>query len=608
MRHCLSPVASTAGLAALATLSWHAGSLAASLLSPPALQDEIDDLLEVVEFVDLDDGQTGTNRTLRISGVNLQIVNDTGLTESAVGTGNLIVGYNELTPTTQHTGSHNVVVGTGHTYTSWGGIVAGRAHSVSAAFASAVGGRGNTASGEYATVAGGRQNVAAGDYALALGGRRNSAPADYASALGGGSATAGEGNTASAEYAVAVGGDRNQAAGVASVVLGGSGNVAQGEGALAAGGEGNLADGLAAAVLGGLERATTADYDVIGDGGGEDDDWAVTTVGGTSALIAQAERVGIGTATPPAPLSIVPPVDEPVALDVGGDVRIGRGEGNDKGDASEHVEIRASSGEWFVGATNDEDRPKFFVGQEAEPDGTFTLLPNGDLGLGTAAPQAALHVAREEGDALVLLEGGDKSADVGLQMKQAGDVDAQVGFFDRSFQVRFADDSVGLALDQERAEVHVNGGLQVDGAANVAGNATIDGAVGIDGSLTVAGDMTVEGDFLLLGGLLDVAGELRSSTFRLAAWGVVGQEGGKQSGSPNWSSAWDGNEGSYRITLDGASSKEMAVFVVWMSGGGGYYTARTAGTDTSLADDEVRVRFHNALFPKSTFCFFAVSE
>jgi hypothetical protein len=75
--------------------------------------------------------------------VNVFIQNGEGDTETTNGTGNLIMGYNEspLTNPTR-TGSHNLVVGIDHEYTSYAGLVAGEDNTVSAPYASVVGGGG----------------------------------------------------------------------------------------------------------------------------------------------------------------------------------------------------------------------------------------------------------------------------------------------------------------------------------------------------------------------------------------------------------------------------------------------------------------------------------
>lgn len=78
---------------------------------------------------------TGGANEIVITGANLRIVNGLGNTETTNGLGNLIVGYNEsrlifpecFPPSTDpkcrdtRTGSHNVVVGRLHNFSSFGG-------------------------------------------------------------------------------------------------------------------------------------------------------------------------------------------------------------------------------------------------------------------------------------------------------------------------------------------------------------------------------------------------------------------------------------------------------------------------------------------------------
>ena len=97
------------------------------------LTPEQEEILSHMSIEFLDDGQGGTVKTIRFSEVNVQIVNGLGATngnpgdpDSPIGMvnglGNLIVGYNELLPvgpSNDHTGSHNIVVGTDNNYTRW---------------------------------------------------------------------------------------------------------------------------------------------------------------------------------------------------------------------------------------------------------------------------------------------------------------------------------------------------------------------------------------------------------------------------------------------------------------------------------------------------------
>ena len=86
-----------------------------------------------VEF--LDDGQGGTTKTIRFTGVNVQIVDGTDETEGVTnGLGNLIVGYNELGNNPNgddRTGSHNIVGGSGSSYSSFGGLVVSQNNTIS---------------------------------------------------------------------------------------------------------------------------------------------------------------------------------------------------------------------------------------------------------------------------------------------------------------------------------------------------------------------------------------------------------------------------------------------------------------------------------------------
>lgn len=73
---------------------------------------------------------------LIIEGANLHLRNGNGSTDGPVnGLGNLIVGYNEPPGSgADRTGSHNLVVGRGNDFSSFGGIVAGQGSSASSPF------------------------------------------------------------------------------------------------------------------------------------------------------------------------------------------------------------------------------------------------------------------------------------------------------------------------------------------------------------------------------------------------------------------------------------------------------------------------------------------
>lgn len=130
---------------------------------------------------------TRDGNELYLTGANLHIRNGLNATDATPnGLGNLIVGYNGqycdaficLVP--PRTGSHNVIVGDGHQYTSYGGLAAGLNNTISAASASVSGGKFNIASGEYSSVSGGRENRASGENSSISGGANGSATTDDA--------------------------------------------------------------------------------------------------------------------------------------------------------------------------------------------------------------------------------------------------------------------------------------------------------------------------------------------------------------------------------------------------------------------------------------------
>jgi len=187
----------------------------------------------------------GTPDTLTFSGMNVQLVDGSGDTYGAVnGRGNLIVGYNENTVSATRTGSHNIIVGWDHEYTSIAGLVAGQNNTVTGASSSVSGGKGNTASGGYSSVSGGENNEASGSGASVSGGALNKAMNWVASVSGGQSNRAahdftsvsgGAVNTASAPNASVSGGTWNVSSGTYSSVSGGNSRTASGTDDWAAG-------------------------------------------------------------------------------------------------------------------------------------------------------------------------------------------------------------------------------------------------------------------------------------------------------------------------------------------------------------------------------------
>ena len=227
--------------------------------------------------------------TIVFEGVNVQITNGSGFTNTANGTGNLIIGYDETTassrfksPTVcsngrfetaadctknnhvwskaQKSGSHNLVVGSGHSYTQSAGVVFGAANALIAANAAVLGGAGNIASGNASVVSGGKNNQAKARVAAISGGDSNIASADSASVSGG------RKNNASAPSASISGGTENKAIANASSIVGGENNTASGENATITGGSNNIASGASSSVDGGIENQSAGDDSAISGG------------------------------------------------------------------------------------------------------------------------------------------------------------------------------------------------------------------------------------------------------------------------------------------------------------------------------------------------------
>ena len=193
-----------------------------------------------MSIVYLDDG-TGAlvNKTIDLTGVNLRILNGLDATNGypvdpdsinpldtqTNGLGNLIVGYNELGNPNgdDRTGSHNMVVGHGNSYTSFGGWVGPWDNTVSGPFCSVTGGVRNTASGVSASVSGGYANTASGWISSVSGGWDNTA-SGFSSSVSGGCY-----NTAGGTYSTVSGGYYNRTSGSYSSVSGGNSRAATGD-------------------------------------------------------------------------------------------------------------------------------------------------------------------------------------------------------------------------------------------------------------------------------------------------------------------------------------------------------------------------------------------
>jgi hypothetical protein len=184
--------------------------------------------------------QVGTE--VYFTGCNVNVRSGSGQTDSLPnGLGNLVIGYNEDGGgSAVHSGSHNLIIGPGHSYSSYVGMAVGLSHRLEGGYVSVSGGVGNTAAGIGGSVAGGSGNTA---------GRNIDNP-------GGPSVIA----------ATVCGGDFNFASGDRSTIAGGIFNFAHSEGSLVAGGSDSDAFGEAAVVVGGYANRTEGGHATVTGG------------------------------------------------------------------------------------------------------------------------------------------------------------------------------------------------------------------------------------------------------------------------------------------------------------------------------------------------------
>ena len=235
-----------------------------------SLRDELQTRIEDLEKILAKVSVSSDGNQIYVTGANLHLRSGSGATAGVVnGLGNLIVGYDETRTkascslgayyanqtvcenddgqwwVSEKSGSHNLVVGSEHNYSSFGGLVVGSSNTISSEFASVSGGQGNTASGQKASVSGGVFNTAGGVLASVSGGLSNNASGWKASVSGGFN------NTARGIDASVSGGFGNIASGLEASVSGGWGNTASGDFASVSGGQNNTASGNHSSVAGG---------------------------------------------------------------------------------------------------------------------------------------------------------------------------------------------------------------------------------------------------------------------------------------------------------------------------------------------------------------------
>jgi len=150
-------------------------------------------ILDTFELTHTHNGLGGRVPTLRVKGVNLQIVNGLGATNTVNSTGNLIIGYNEESGIAgqvhERTGSHNLVMGTVNDYFNGvhGSIVTGHFNTVTGNNSAVIASELSGVDASFSTVIGADNGVALspGPFANVLGGESCAAIADHSTITGG---------------------------------------------------------------------------------------------------------------------------------------------------------------------------------------------------------------------------------------------------------------------------------------------------------------------------------------------------------------------------------------------------------------------------------------
>jgi hypothetical protein len=277
------------GVVSLFALALPPGQAAGSTASPSVVR-----RLRYLEGLLSHFSVSADGREVYLTGANLHLRNGQSTTESANGLGNLIVGYGELGNPNEdlRTGSHNVMIGSANSFSSYGGLVVGRFSSIAAPYASVSGGyhgqvkpgaefgaisggADNTVTGIQASISGGLTNLASGRFS-SIGGGDNGEASGTSTHISGGSRNKVSGtaaainggfwNEAPATCSTVSGGAYNKSTGNYSSVTGGTSNEAQGENSAISGGRENIAQGFIASVSGGRFNWAMAESSTVSGG------------------------------------------------------------------------------------------------------------------------------------------------------------------------------------------------------------------------------------------------------------------------------------------------------------------------------------------------------
>ncbi len=239
-------------------------------------------ITEVLPYIEGTLDEQG-HSTIVFSDVNVHINNGQDSVNQINGRGNLIVGYNqrigssrafcttmdnlESAYTTQNDceanagiwgtaaqklGSHNLLIGDGHSYTQFGALISGFNNVAAGAYTTISGGERNLANGVYSSISGGLVNITNGEHSSVSGGQANKATGGQSSISGG------FGNSSTGDTSSIAGGQSNVASGFLSSVTAGRFNIASGTESSVTGGRSNTASGPHSSVSGGFRRASEA--------------------------------------------------------------------------------------------------------------------------------------------------------------------------------------------------------------------------------------------------------------------------------------------------------------------------------------------------------------
>ncbi len=155
--------------------------------------------------------------------------------------------------------------------------------------------------------------------------------------------------------------------------------------------------------------------------------------------ITNSGNVGIGTTSPAQPLHVE------------GDAVIGGGANGDSN--SEFLNVRGESDTWFLAVRNENTvaASDFFIGKTSTEDGIFHIRNNTNVGIGTSAPTARLHVSGGVQGVELLLEADTN--DVGeddqpkLTLSQdGGAVTGELGYYNSTNDLRIINQFGGASI------------------------------------------------------------------------------------------------------------------------------------------------------------------